>query len=118
MPTSADTQRSARQRQASDQAGQRQVSQGKTVARGYGAEHKRLRRRWAREVAEGEVRCSRCRGVIWADEPWDLDHTPDRTGYLGPSHRHCNRATATHRARRKRRTLYAFVGDRVVSRNW
>ena len=97
----------------------RQVSQpsAKTVARGYGARHKALRKRWAAEVARGEVCCARCGGVIWRDEPWDLDHTPDRSGYLGPSHRRCNRATATHRAKRKRRVSFAFV-ERRVSRPW
>lgn len=92
--------------------------QGKTVARGYGPEHKRLRRRWAREVAQGLVNCARCGGFIYPGEPWDLDHTPERSGYLGPSHRACNRATATHRAKRKRRLVYAFVDTRAVSRPW
>jgi hypothetical protein len=81
----------------------------KTVARGYGAKHKALRRRWFREVAEGLVHCARCGGFIHPAEPWDLDHTPDRTGYLGPSHRACNRATATRRAKRKRRVVYVFM---------
>ena len=90
----------------------------KTKARGYGAAHQRLRRRWAAQVAEGEARCARCGGVIWSDEPWDLDHTYDRTGYLGPSHRRCNRRTAAHKAERRRRMLYAFVGGRTLSRNW
>jgi hypothetical protein len=84
-------------------------AQGTTKQRGYGAKHKALRRRWTREVAEGLVNCARCGGFIHPSEPWDLDHTPDRTSYLGPSHRACNRATATHKAKRKRRTLYVFM---------
>jgi hypothetical protein len=93
-------------------------AKAKTKARGYGAKHKALRRRWAREVAEGLCHCARCGGWIVPGEPWDLDHTPDRTAYLGPSHRYCNRATATHKARRKRRAVYAFDTPRMVSRPW
>jgi hypothetical protein len=62
----------------------RQVSQpsAKTVARGYGARHKALRKRWAAEVARGEVCCARCGYVIW---PEQIDRTyghllPDSIG--------------------------------------
>ena len=30
--------------------------------------------------------------LIAPGSPWDLDHTEDRTGYLGPAHRSCNRS--------------------------
>ena len=98
----------------------------KTVARGYGARHKALRKRWAAEVARGEVCCARCGGVIWRDEPWDLGHYDhDRTRYTGPEHRRCNRATATHMAKR-RRIVFAYVfgkdgiliGGNRTSRRW
>jgi hypothetical protein len=76
-------------------------SKGKTKARGYGAKHKRLREMYARQVAAGIANCSRCGTAIDPWEPFDLDHTDDRTGYLGPSHRKCNRQTSTHRAARQ-----------------
>jgi len=63
------------------------------LERGYDQAHKRLRARWAREVATGRVGCARCGDLIAPDEPWDLDHADDRAGYLGPSHARCNRAT-------------------------
>lgn len=67
---------------------------GNTTARGYGAEHQRLRAYWAPQVAAGRVVCWRCGEVIRPGEPWDLGHNDaDRTKYEGPEHRgRCNRS--------------------------
>jgi hypothetical protein len=54
--------------------------------------HKRLRKQWlARLAAAGQLGCVRCGGVILPGMLVDLDHTDDRTGYLGLAHRSCNR---------------------------
>ena len=108
------------------------MSSASTSKRGYGWKHQKLRNRWAREVARREVECARCGEPIWPEEPWDLGHVDvdgDRSRYAGPEHRACNRATATHKAKRRRRVQVAFVGDdgvvfmgeqgrRKTSRNW
>lgn len=67
---------------------------GSSTARGYGARHRSERELWAPLVASGAVRCARCRERINPGDPWDYDHRDDRSGYLGPSHASCNRATA------------------------
>jgi hypothetical protein len=59
--------------------------------RGYGPEHRRIRREVARVVDAGLARCCRCGEPIIPGSKWDLDHTEDRGGYLGPAHRRCNR---------------------------
>jgi hypothetical protein len=72
----------------------------KTVERGYGATHKRLRRMWEPRVAAGYVAYARCRRLIVPGEPWDLGHADnDRKQYGGPEHRRCNRSTASRRRR-------------------
>jgi hypothetical protein len=60
-------------------------------SRGYGAAHRSLRAGVARVVEAGEAVCARCGLPIRPGEPFDLDHGPDRSSYLGPSHRGCNR---------------------------
>lgn len=76
-----------------------------TSDRGYGGAHQALRRRWAREVELGGVRCARCNEPIGPTEPWDLGHDDwDRSRYSGPEHRRCNRGTAAR--------------DRRASREW
>jgi hypothetical protein len=78
---------------------------GSTTARGYGWPHRRLRARWALEVATGSVRCARCGELIQPGEPWDLGHDDfDRSRWSGPEHARCNRS-APHRLR-------------LFSRNW
>ena len=71
-----------------------------TTSRGYGSAHQRLRRAWARQVQAGLVCWARCGLRIPPGTPWDLDHTDDRRGYLGPSHATCNRAKAPRQERR------------------
>lgn len=64
---------------------------GGSTARGYGTQHQKLRKLWQDRLLTGPVTCSRCREPIRANDAWDLDHTDNRTSYLGPSHARCNR---------------------------
>jgi hypothetical protein len=70
-----------------------------TNARGYGHVHQKMRLRYAELDAAGLAVCARCGLAIDPMEPWDLDHRDDRHGWLGPSHRRCNRATSKPRPR-------------------
>ena len=65
-------------------------ARGSRQARGYGAAHDAERRRWAKVIARMPVPCARCCEPITAGMTWHLDHTDDRTGYLGPSCAPCN----------------------------
>lgn len=74
-----------------------------TAERGYGTEHRNLRKHYARFVAGGQAFCARCLEPIHPYEAWDLGHDDfDRRVYTGPEHRRCNRATMKHRADRRR----------------
>lgn len=68
---------------------------GTRQERGYDAAHDHLRARWAPKVATGKVNCWRCEERLNPLEPWDLGHLDDRSGYGGPEHVACNRATAS-----------------------
>lgn len=72
-----------------DQA-EHERQRGSRRARGYDADHDRLRRRWKPRVEAGQVCCARCGQRIQPAQAWALDHNDDRTGYLGPSHQLCN----------------------------
>lgn len=65
-------------------------ARGTRQARGYDATHEAERKRWVPIVASGRVACARCGETIVG--AFDLDHTAERDGYLGPSHPSCNRA--------------------------
>jgi hypothetical protein len=98
------------------------VSRGERPAanaeRGYGAEHRALRKRLARLVQAGQATCWRCGRWIAPGEPWDLGHDDvDRSVYRGPEHRSCNRRTS---GRRKQVavSMAPRVQGRVSSRSW
>ena len=73
-----------------------------TNDRDYGARHKAVRAEYARAMEGGFVfLCPRCDLAVDPQLPWDLDHTDDRTGYLGPAHRTCNRRAAAEKKNRR-----------------
>ncbi len=54
--------------------------------------HKALRKRLVADLARRPGQpCARCGRPMYVSQLLDLDHTDDRTGYLGLSHRACNR---------------------------
>ena len=71
----------------------RDRKRGTRQQRGYDLAHTKLRDRWVPKVAAGKVNCWRCGQRITPLEPWDLGHLDDRSGYGGPEHVACNRAT-------------------------
>ncbi len=87
---------------------------GSTVARGYGADHKRLRAQLQAVVDAGEAVCWRCGRWINPEDPagWHLGHDDDdRSIYRGVEHVRCNAgAPARNRGRRRR--------ARFQSREW
>lgn len=94
---------------------------GSTTARGYGWVHQQARARWEPLVSRGEAYCCAARCLMrtrWIapGEPWDLGHTADRTGWTGPEHRRCNRATATPGT--GRRSKYGSQPIRGVYNRW
>lgn len=62
----------------------------KTSDRGYGWEHQKVRAEYMDALRDGDP-CARCQEPMRVSEPVDLDHAADG-GYLGLSHRACNRA--------------------------
>jgi hypothetical protein len=91
-------------------------AQGTTKQRGYGAKHKALRRRWARDVCLGSLQVrslrpvDRSRSALGSGPHTRQDRLPRP---VTPGLQSCDG-----NAQGRRRTLYAFVGDRAVSRAW
>jgi hypothetical protein len=94
---------------------------GSTTAGGWGSQHQRIRAQWAPIVASGQAFCAqpvclyRSRWIP-PGTAWDLGHTQDRTGWIGPTHALCNRREGGIRGnksprRRRRRRL-------ITSRYW
>lgn len=75
-------------------------ARGTRRQRGYDRVHDRLRRQWKPKVVAGLVNCARCGGPIHPGQEWALDHTDDRAGYLGPSHKTCNNSAGGKAAHR------------------
>lgn len=66
------------------------AQRGSRHERGYDASHMAAREAWKPKVQTGLIACARCAQPIQPGQEWALDHTDDRTGYLGPSHATCN----------------------------
>jgi hypothetical protein len=89
---------------------------GEHRRRGYDHRHKLTRRAYL-PAAYGQP-CARCGETMTEGQDLDLDHTDDRTGYLGFSHRACNRAAGARAANAviAARNAVDPLGDR--SRVW
>ena len=71
----------------------RDARRGTTTQRGYGAGHRTLRRQLFDQLAARPGQpCTRCRKGMTVGQQLDLDHTADRSAYLGLAHSRCNRA--------------------------
>jgi hypothetical protein len=85
-----------------------------TNARGYGLVHKHRRRLEEIQLIQAGslgVPCVRCGQPVFYGMKWHLDHTDDRTGYLGIAHARCNVRAANRKRRRGgwREWLEAFA---------
>lgn len=54
------------------------------------AVHQAARANAKLDVDRGTVNCCRCGRLIVPGSAWHMDHTDDRSGYLGPAHASCN----------------------------
>ena len=82
---------------------------------GYGHEHVVARREFVARHEPGDP-CSRCGEGMWEDVSLlDLDHTDDRAGYLGLSHRCCNRSHGKSRVARRRTIRAPRACERCTS---
>lgn len=88
-----------------------------TTERGYGHAHQVARREAVASHQQGDP-CSRCGDPMTEDVSLlDLDHNDDRTGYLGLSHRACNRLAVGSRPRSKYRKVCDYCGLTFATRH-
>lgn len=101
---------------------------GDTTRRGYGTAHQRARRNALAAFQPGDP-CTRCGLPMWKRTGLELDHTDDRTGYLGLAHATCNRRAGADKANgrvrhvqdREQPTPHGFWSDggwNMTSRDW
>lgn len=92
---------------------------GSTTARGYGGNHVAARRRWLELLRQlGALQCTRCAQPVYFGDAVDLDHTDDRSGYLGLAHRGCNRSAGASKGGRIRTDRQRAAARRRTSRDW
>jgi hypothetical protein len=82
---------------------------------GYNSQHKALRDHWKPTVDAGQAWCHATRCLMptrWIPPgtPWDLGHTPDRSGWTGPEHSRCNRSAG--------QAVSAELRRGVIPKNW
>jgi hypothetical protein len=77
----------------------------KTVARGYGGEHVKLRAKLLPQ-AWGQP-CVRCGRPMLKGQALHFDHSDDRRSYLGFSHAACNRRAGARKGQRLQRLTLA-----------
>jgi hypothetical protein len=85
--------------------------------RGYGTAHEYKRKAIEPAVITGQTVCCRCGEPIKPSDEWHLDHSDDRSGYLGVSHAYCN-LQAAGRKRQELRREQGEIGYRNWSRVW
>lgn len=88
-----------------------------TTQRGYGTAHQKARAHALRTATPTQP-CTRCARPLGTLDPalLHLDHSPDRTHYLGLAHAHCN--TSAGAKARHRRHPPTQPKPTKRSRNW
>lgn len=89
-----------------------------TTQRGYGGQHQAARA-WALSHYQQGQPCTRCGQAMWETDPRSLhlDHSDDRTHYLGLAHPTCNTRAGQAKAMRGRQPIDQQT-ETKRSRNW
>lgn len=89
---------------------------GATTMAGYGGAHQKARAQAIRDMVDGQL-CTRCHQPMFRSEikSLHLDHSDDRSGYLGLAHQACNTRAGQAKSMLGRRRLPAQTHR---SRQW